>query len=321
MALYTKLSSAQINEFAAHYGFNPPQKYKGILEGTVNTYYQLAYLGKKFYLKIDEVGEKPRLHRELKILELLGQKKLPFEFPLPLSTTRKKLFVPFKNKFVLLFPEIQGQSLFGKNLKPSHLNAIGKNLAILHQKTRSQAKDLEPHRFDLKGMKQVYREIQTRLVKKHPQLDKTIKEWLELFGQHSPKNLPSGLIHADLFPENILFLKNKLHGFLDFEAAGYGEFLFDLGVTIHACTHDGKKFDLSKVKSFLKGYQEIRTLTKSEKKYFEFYLNLSALRFLLTRLRDFELKPGKVKASPFKDFKEFVRRFDENRELVLKKIL
>ena len=227
------------------------------------------------------------------------------------ENSQKTYFIPLKQKFILIFEEIKGRSLFGNNLKPSHLFEVGKALATLHKVTHREAQTLRSHRFDRKGLLKVYKEIKTKLIKKHPEVDKLIQQTFLYLKKNEPKKIPSGLIHADLFPENILFIKNKLNGILDFEAAGFGPYLFDVAVTLHACCHNGKKFDLKKAQSFLKGYESTRRLTPVEKKYFNYYMTESALRFLLTRLRDFELKDGPVKASPFKDYREFVRRFEE----------
>ena len=117
------------------------------------------------------------------------------------------------------------------------------------------------------------------------------------------------------------WINNRLNGILDFEAAGFGSFLFDVAVAIHACCHDGKKFLLPQVKSFLKGYQSVRSFNAKERRHVEYYLFESAMRFLLTRLRDFELKDGPVKAKPFKDYRQYLRRFGEISDLVKKIML
>lgn len=309
MALYTNLNKKQITGLARHFNLGPPKKLKGILEGTVNTYYQLTYPKKTYFLKIDEVGDLRRLIKELKILNLLSkfQKRLKYHTPVPLKTNRGGNYIPFRNKFVLVFEKLKGKSRSINSLKSGDLNKIGRALANMH---RIRAK-LAPHRFNLPELFRVYKQIEKKLKRKHPLIDLEVRQWLQWLKKEEPKGIPSGLIHADLFPENILFNGDRVAGILDFEAAGSGPYLFDIATTLHACCHGGRSFSVQKAKNFLRGYKSIRKLTKKEKTFFEYFLFQSSVRFLLTRLRDFELKEGKVKAKPFKDYREFLRRFSE----------
>lgn len=309
MAQYTFISPKQLTKLASQFGLTAPLKTKGIVEGTVNTYYRLDYPKKSFFLKVDEVAKISRLKKEIKILKLLDKKIKVFQTPMPLKTVHQQLFVFYQEKPVLLFKQIPGIATNQKKISPANLKQIGKALALLHKKTKGAS--LPEHRFSPKELKRVYFQIRKKLIKKHPTVDLMVKQWLKIVLQNRNFNLPSGLIHADLFAENILFSKGKLAGILDFEAAGFGPFLFDIAVALHALCHNQKNFIKPRVKAFLTGYQSVRTLTKKEKSFFEYYLYESALRFLLTRLRDFELKDRAVKASPFKDYQEYLVRFSE----------
>lgn len=316
MALYTHLSRKQITSLVAQFGLPAPKSIKGIAEGTVNTYYRLTYPGAVYFLKIDEVGDKKRLINELKVFGILENLTgLGFITPKLVPTESNKAFIPFGKKFILLFQKVDGKSLYGKNLKPAHLKQLGAALARLHQKTQNVP--LPPHRFHLPELKRVFIQIQKKLITKHPAVDVLIQK---LFDEVCKKNitaLPQGLIHADLFPENTLFTGNKLSGIIDFEAAGLGPFLFDVAVLIHAGAHEKKGYNKPKAKAILQGYTSVRRFTVPEKKAFTLILRLAALRFLLTRLRDFELKDGPVKAKPFKDFREYVKIMDEIEDLQL----
>lgn len=312
MALYTLLTKKNITKLIFPFGLTAPKKIKGILEGTVNTYYQLTYLDKIYFLKIDEVGSFKRLQKELKILLFLKSisSYLDFLTPIPLKVkNRNTYFIPFKKKYLLIFHKIPGISLNVTKLKNHHLEKIGKSLAILHR--LSQKHFFSPHRFHFWELKKVYQQIKPKLIQKHPLIDLEIRQIFSYLTKNQPKSLPHGLIHADLFPENILWDKNCLSGILDFEAAGNGPFILDIATTLNACCHNGREFLIPQAKSFLKGYQQLRKITKIERDYFEYALTESSLRFLLTRLRDFELKPGKIKAKPFKDYREYVRRLSE----------
>lgn len=317
MAIYTKLTASQIEKVIKLYGLDRPKGIRGILEGTVNTYYELSYPKRSYYLKIDEVGDKRRLVGELKILKLLGSKftNIGLSFPQPLRTIKGRQFIPLKGKFVLIFEKLNGHSIPLRGLKTKHLTQIGKKMAMIHLRTR-HLRGISPHRFTQSETGKVYSQIRHELERRHPTVGLEVRQWLGWLKKEYPQGLPSGLIHADLFPENILFERDKLTGIVDFEAAGYGPFLFDIAVCLHACCHAGLSFDRRRVRHFISGYQSQRTLIRIERGHLEYFLYESALRFLLTRLRDFELKGGLIKARPFKDYREYLMRFSEIPELV-----
>lgn len=319
MAIYTLLAKPDIDAVLDSYGLFESHSYsfKGIAMGTVNTYYKITFAdNQSFFLKIDEVGDKKRLENELAILALLHkhQKKLGYETPFPLKTKKQKFYIPWQNKFILIFPEIEGKILFENKLDDKKLFITGKALAKLHR--LSITAQIKSHRFDIRGQCRVFAQIKSRLFKKLPHVHTQISSKLGELKKLHPNNIKNTLIHADLFAENIHWVKGKLHGILDFEAGGRGEPLFDVGVALHALCHNGKSFSEKKVKAFMNGYFSARKLGLAEKKSFSYFLDYSAMRFLLTRLRDFELVDGPVKAEPFKDYREYINRFEDNKKLM-----
>jgi len=322
MALYSHLTESDIHELCHIFGRPNPLSFEGILEGTVNTYYKLNN-GKAGtdYLKIDELGDRKRLDVEVIILDLLKSKRaeIKCKTPEPHRTPQNKAYHRWGKKFVLIMPEIVGKSVAASKMSQKQFKKIAESMAKIHAATEKES--IPPHRFCMSGLEKVFREISIPLLKKHPKIHSSIREKLRWLKQNEPKNLPYGVIHADLFTENVLFKGDVLTGILDFEASGSGVFLFDICVVFHAMCHDGKKFNVKKIDQFLKAYEKVRKLTTAEKSNFDYYLQQTAMRFLLTRLRDFELKDGMVKAAPFKDYKEFEKRFDEIPELlpILKK--
>lgn len=314
MAVYTKLNKSQIRKILMHYP-SVPQNHnfsiKGIGMGTVNTYYKISFSNHQiYYLKIDEVCDESRLKNEIRVFENMARFKnqMSFEFPFPLQTQSQKFYIPFLNKFVLLFPEVQGKAIF-KKLTTKHLFEIGRKMAELH--SIPLKKNVKPHRFSLQGLKSAFKKISPALQKKHPELYSFIKQKLTQLHKNFPKNSPKGLIHADLFPENIHWNKNKLTGIIDFEAAGAGCLFFDICVGIHALCYKNHCFDLKKIKALLKGYHQNKKLSPKDLKNIIFFMEFTSLRFLITRLKDFELPGANPKAINFKDYREYVRRFDE----------
>jgi homoserine kinase type II len=318
MALYTTLSGSRIAAVLKRFPALPdaPFTYEGVALGTVNTYYRIVYRnGETHYLKIDEVADEKRLKNEIRIFEHLARyaQRLAHKTPLPLPSDLGNRYVPLDGKFALVVPELPGRSYFGKDLTPARLGQIGRHIRSWHDLPVDRR--IPEHRFNWRGQKGVFREIRTALALKHPELERDVARRLKDFARKAPRREGLRLIHADLFPENIMWAGNRLNGILDFDAAGLGAPLFDVGVCLHALCHDGKAFDRAKIKGFLKGYFKDRGPTRFDRTLFPYYLDLSAMRFLLTRLRDFELAPGPVKAEPFKDYGEFARRFVENKDL------
>ncbi len=307
MGVFTKLSQAQIKKILENYPDLPKTDFKftGVGMGTVNTFYRIYFPAKKraYFLKIDEIGNLSRLKNELAVFENLKkhEKKLGFKFTFPIKTKSKKLHLSFGKKFILLFDEIPGKSVY-KGLSGAHLKQIGQMMAKLHK--IPVAKNIKPHRFDLNGFQGVFDEINSKLKKRHPKIHQFIK--LKLADLKSSRHkLPLVLIHADIFPENLFWQGKKLTALIDFEAAGLGEPLFDIGVAIHSLCHDGDDFDPKSVEALLDGYESVRPLSDREQELFADFMELTALRFLLTRLRDFELRGVSPKAENFKDYREY----------------
>lgn len=313
MALFTKLNRQRIQSIVNQYPTLSGKKFSfsPVAMGTVNTYYKLRFSQNLVhYLKIDEVADKGRLDNEIRVFQNLiaEQKKIKFDFPRPLKTKTQKFYIPFGKKFALIFTEVKGRSLYQK-LTPNHLKKLG--LALAHLNSIKPAKKIRSHRFSLLGLQKVFNQIKIPLTKKNASLAEFIDTKLRGLKIKMKNQLPLVLIHADLFPENVLWQGNRLNGIIDFEAAGLGERLFDIGVALHALCHDGKNFDKRKIRAFLSGYFQKTCLTSQEKESFMDFMELTALRFLLTRLRDFELTQADPNAKHFKDYRVYVRRFDE----------
>lgn len=316
MALYTHLSRNEIARLAFRFGLPSPRSYRGILQGTVNTFYRLQYPHGAYFLKVDEVGDSVRLRRELAILHRLTKaKKLGFATPVPLRAVSGRDFVIHRSRAILLFREISGVPILHRSFRTGEIRQIGEALARLH--LSSGTVPLPPHRFHLPELFRIYRQIKKKLRRKHPLVDLEIHQWLDWLRKNKPATVSSGLIHADLFPENILFERGRLKGILDFEAAGWGACLFDIATTIHACCLRQNKFDRRLAREFLRSYRKTRKQSVPESRATAYYLYESAIRFLLTRLRDFELKEGPVRAKPFKDYREYLNRLSEIPEWVM----
>ena len=132
-----------------------------------------------------------------------------------------------------------------------------------------------------------------------------------------PQNIPSGIIHADLFPDNIFFNKNKLSGIIDFYFSCNDYYAFEIAICLNALCFEGKNenlsFNVTKAKKFIDGYSSVRNLTEDEKKSLKVLCKGAAIRFLLTRVFDYlNLIEGAI--VKIKDPVEYLKRleFHEN---------
>ena len=126
-----------------------------------------------------------------------------------------------------------------------------------------------------------------------------------------PKTLPSGIIHGDLFIDNIFFKKNKLSGILDFYFAANDYLIYEVAICINALCFDkkGTKFIINKqkVKNLVKGYESIRKITQKEKQSLNVLCKGAAIRYLLTRLYDYSNTP-KTALIKIKDPNEYFQK-------------
>ena len=145
-----------------------------------------------------------------------------------------------------------------------------------------------------------HNKIQKDCSKIHPSLSTTIEKNLSEIEKKWPKNIPAGIIHADLFPDNIFFNKNKLSGIIDFYFACNDFYAYEIATCLNAwCFEQNNEFNVSKAKALLSNYNLHKKFSSEELECLPLLARASALRYLLTRLIDFHTR--------------------ENNELIIKK--
>ncbi|MGH7805153.1 MAG: phosphotransferase, partial [Candidatus Binatia bacterium] len=120
--------------------------------------------------------------------------------------------------------------------------------------------------------------------------------------------LPKGIIHGDLFSDNVLLKGEKVVGIVDFEAACRGKFVFDLATAVNALCFVEGEYQLRRFEAFIAGYESLRTLSLAEWDAFPNELRFSALRFTVSRLKDLVLRPEDDRFRASRDFQEFYDR-------------
>jgi len=305
MAVYTELSKSFLEELADDYGFGRVTNAVGIPEGSVNTNFLLETTKGKFLLRIDEVKSESEVKREIDLLAFL--RKHSFPCPHPLQDRMGRFYRDCGNKCASVFRYYEGRVVPAMRLRGSQLESIGRALGELHVIGKGYKKGID-NRFSFERIADLYLNVRDRLPNYFRKVSRTLEDEIEYLTRYLEGKLPKGIIHGDLFSDNLLFRGEKLTAMLDFEAACRGKFIFDIATAVNAlCFVDGG-YSLDRFRYVLRGYESVRTLSLAEWDAFPNELRYSSLRFTVTRLHDFFLKPVEGGRRVDKDFREFFDR-------------
>jgi len=277
----------------------------GIPNGSVNTNYRLETMRGRHLLRIDEVKGELDVKRELDFLVYL--RKHGFPCPQPIADRKGRLYRESGGKCLSVYRWLDGQLVPADRLGTPRLETIGRALADLHLIGKSYKKGIE-NRFTYERVAQLYAEVRERLPPYFRKMVRTLDDEVSYLQSYLENKLPRGVIHGDLFHDNLLFKGDKLVAMLDFEAACRGKFIFDLATAVNALCFDATGYVLKRFEGLITGYESLRPLSLSEWDAFPNELRLSAFRFTVTRLRDFVLRPTNGALRTDKDFREFYER-------------
>jgi homoserine kinase type II len=306
MAVYTKLEHQEVRQFLEQYNINNFKDYKGITEGVENTNYLIKTSEQDYILTIYEKRvDENDLPFFIKLLSYLSENKFPC--PKPIANKNNEKINRIKNKNAALVTFLNGQS---KNkITSEECFEIGKITAQLHEITKkfniNRKNNLSIENWD---------SIFEKTIKQKIDLDESIikktKNYLNFLKDKWPKNLPQGIIHADLFPDNIFFTNNKVSGIIDFYFACNDFFAYEIAICINSlCFDNNSTFNMTKAKNLIDGYTSIRTLSEDEKKYLPILSMGAAMRFFLTRLYDFYHTDNKADVK-IKDPFEYLKKIE-----------
>ena len=233
---------------------------------------------------------------------MLKCKKTAINCPEPVYDIEGKLINNFRKKHFSIFSFLNGNSK--KKWIKNDCFKVGKILALFHTINKRNKMHI-PNDFSLAFWKSIIYKISKKdLEKIIPGLSSLLMNEINFIETNWPKLLPSGIIHADLFPDNVFFFKNKISGILDFYFSCHDFLLYDLAITVNAWCFINGKYNKKNFDNLIRGYQTIRTLNKNEKKNFNIILRGASLRFLLTRIYD-SIHKKESKFIKKKDPKEF----------------
>ncbi len=316
MAVYTKLEHQEVRQFLEQYNINNFKDYKGITEGVENTNYLIKTSEQDYILTIYEKRvDENDLPFFIKLLSYLSENKFPC--PKPIANKNNEKINRIKNKNAALVTFLNGQS---KNkITSEECFEIGKITAQLHEITKKFNINRK-NNLSIENWESIFEKTIKQKIDLDESIIKKTKNYLNFLKDKWPKNLPQGIIHADLFPDNIFFTNNKVSGIIDFYFACNDFFAYEIAICINSlCFDNNSTFNMTKAKNLIDGYTSIRTLSEDEKKYLPILSMGAAMRFFLTRLYDFYHTDNKADVKikdPFEYFKKIefhstIKNFNE----------
>ncbi len=309
MAVYTKLDQNKIEEILSNYSLGKLESFKGIKEGIENTNYFLLVNKKKFILTVYEKRVKPK---DLPFFSDLmsSLNKANFKCPAPILNNKNNTITDFDGKKLMIVSFLEGKAK--QNLSPVNCKSIGIETAKMHELTKNLTLKRQ-NDLSVKSWRKMFDDVKDKCTKIHKDLPKLIEENLIDVEKNWPKNLPRGIIHADLFHDNIFFIQDKFSGVIDFYFSCEDYFAFEIAICFNALCFDGLKnnlsFNVTKAKNFIDGYTSVRKLTNEERESIKVLSQGAALRFLLTRVFD-ALNTVEGAIVKIKDPMEYLKRLD-----------
>jgi homoserine kinase type II len=310
MAVYTEVGDDDLAHFIASYDVGGLLSYKGIAEGVENTNYLLHTDKGHFILTLYEKRVAPSdLPFFLALMEHLS--KTGITCP-PVRDSQGRLLRELAGRPAALVTFLEG--VWIRRPQPRHCAAIGQAMARLHLAGQGfpmrRANALGPASW-----RPLYESFRARTDEIAPGLAATIEQELDYLRAHMPTDLEQGIIHADLFPDNVFFLDDKLSGLIDFYFACNDAFAYDIAVTLNAwCFESDHAFNITKGQALLKGYQSVRPIAAAEHDALPLCARAAALRFLLTRAYDWLHTSKDAMVRP-KDPLEYLRRLKFHRSI------
>jgi len=304
MAVYTDVAADELAEFLAGYEIGELLSYKGIAEGVENSNFLLHTTRGYFFLTLYEKRVASRdLPFFLGLMAHLAQHGITC--PQPVVSRSGDALGTLAGRPAAIIDFLEG--VWPRKPNAMHCAAIGRALAQLHLAGRDFAMKRR-NALSVQGWRPLFEEAASRADNVQIGLRDFLSAELDHLEAHWPRGLQEGIIHADLFPDNALFLGDKLSGLIDFYFACNDVLAYDVAICLNAwCFEADHAFNVTKAGALLNAYQKERALSEAERDALPLLARGSALRFLLTRLVDFLNVPPGALVRP-KDPLEYVRK-------------
>ncbi|MBX4999156.1 homoserine kinase [Rhizobium lentis] len=311
MAVYTDIAEDDLKWFLTEYDAGTLLSYKGIAEGVENSNFLLHTSKAPLILTLYEKRvEKSDLPFFLGLMQHLSARGL--SCPLPLPRRDGALLGSLSGRPAALISFLEGMWL--RKPEAKHCREVGRALAEMH--VAGDGFELKrPNALSLDGWKGLWEKSEARADEVEPGLQGEIRSELDFLAAEWPKGLPSGVIHADLFPDNVFFLGDELSGLIDFYFACNDLLAYDVSICLNAwCFEKDGAYNITKGTAMLEGYRSVRPLGDEEIAALPVLARGSALRFFLTRLYDWLTTPEGAMVTK-KDPLEYLRKLRFHRQI------
>jgi homoserine kinase type II len=305
MAVYTDVAADELAEFLGRYDIGELRSYKGIAEGVENSNFLLHTCRGSFILTLYEKRVARRdLPFFLGLMTHLANNGI--NCPQPLANERGETLSTLAGRPAVIINFLEG--IWPRKPTATHCAGVGQALAKMHLAGRGFAMS-RANALSVSGWRPLFEQAAARADEVQHGLRALIGAELDYLESGVwPANLPLGVIHADLFPDNVFFLGEQVSGLIDFTFACNDMLAYDVAICLNAwCFEPDCSFNVTKARAFLNAYQRERALTEAEQHALPLLARGAALRFLLTRLVDVLNVPLGALVRP-KDPLEYVRK-------------
>jgi homoserine kinase type II len=306
---FTQLGVAEAEALAGRFGLGAVRALAPIVAGTINSNFALDTDAGRYFLRINEGKSEAEVAWEAELVGVLAAAGVPAPVPLVPTGDPDRRYVAWQGSFVSVFAWCPGRHLAPAEVTPAHAAELGRALARLHL-----AGDAIPparrresrYAFAALGERLDRIAAAARADAALAEVVATLADERAVLTAAAPARAAAtaGVIHGDLFRDNVLWEAGRITAVLDFEQASAGSFAYDLAVCLNDwCWVDGPVANLAT--ALVAGYQDVRALAPAEVIALPIEVRAAAWRFTITRLTDVYL-PGID--NPDKDFREFYRR-------------
>jgi homoserine kinase type II len=304
MAVYTDVDDEELIAFLASYDIGDLLSCKGIAEGVENSNFYLHTSAGSFILTLYEKRvDEADLPFFLGLMEHLSARGL--NCPLPVKNRSGTALGRLAGRPAAIITFLDGYSIHRP--EPAHCAALGETLAKLHL----AGADFSLRRanvLSVSGWRPLFAPQAERADEIAPGLQQLVSAELDHLERGWPSDLPAGIIHADLFPDNVFFLGDHVSGVIDFYFACTDALAYDLAICLNAwCFSPEGVYDRARGEALLSAYHALRPLRSQEIVAFPLLARGAAVRFLLTRFVDWLNVPAGALVRP-KDPREYLAK-------------
>jgi homoserine kinase type II len=304
MAVYTDVAFEDLERLLGDYAIGEPRSFKGIAEGVENSNFLLQTTTGDYILTLYEKRVSAAdLPFFLGLLDHLAVRGVAC--PLPVQTKSGARWIELNGRPAAVLTYLDGLSL--RRPEPGHCAAVGTALAEMHEAGRDFPIK-RPNALSLAGWHTLAEATRDDADSVQKGLGELIASSLKGLDAQWPSGLPTGVIHADLFPDTVLFLHNNVSGLIDFYFACNDAYAYDLAVMLNAwCFEIDGAYNVTKGRALVNAYNARRPLSPQEYDALPVLARGAALRFLLTRLFDWLKRDPNALVRP-KDPLDYSRR-------------